>query len=160
MCLIFLICIFKSLWRDAFSTFIAHFSLWKFLPLRKHCRQKSCASNIHSVSNALGCALSEWGRESCLQDSIREVLYDSSVEIQDGVTPLLWVKRGWRACWHSPVSFTVYFYQLLTCSHVGSLHSMGLSNMQVLCVCLSQELTKCKVIWTVGAWCQNGICDC
>lgn len=88
---------------------------------------------MRPVSNALGCALTEWERESCLQDSGRGVLYDSFVETEDGVTPLLWVKRGWGAHWHSPVSFTVYFYQLLTCSRLGSLQSMGLSNMQVLC---------------------------
>lgn len=47
----------------------------------------------------------------------------------------------WRTHLHSPASFTAYFYQLLGCSHLGSLHSIGLSNMQGPWV-LSQGLIK------------------
>lgn len=65
----------------------------------------------------------------------------------------------WRTHWHPPVSFTAFFYQLLRCSHLGSLCGMGLSSVQGLW-CFLEVLRKRWAHFQHGHLVQKGICDC
>lgn len=159
MCSLCLICIFRSMWRNAFPAFIAHFNLWKFLSLTKHCRQKKLCRQYAPCVKCFGLC-PDWVRERILPSGFRQ---------RSSVWQLCGNRRwcdtsalGEKGVGGS-LAFSCVFHSLfLPAPYVQSLRKPPKHGAQqhASSLCLSRELTKCKVIRTVGAWCQKGICDC